>query len=62
MSKNICINNLIDIIKKNSIGKSLSYPSGWINSETIVKIAKLIENGKIDKFGKLQDQYDETIL
>lgn len=55
MEKDILVSELISIISKNAIGRSTSYPDGWINVDTIQKIAILIENGNIDRFGKIKE-------
>lgn len=54
MDNNILTDKLIELIKKNAYGKSVSYPSGWIKAETLSKIIKLIEDGSIDRFGEIK--------
>ena len=50
---------LIKILDDFIIGRSNSYPCGWINTDDLRKIADMIDNGKYDKFGNEVCEYDE---
>ena len=50
---------LIKILDDFIIGRSNSYPCGWINTDDLRKIADMIDNGKYDKFGNEVCEYDK---
>ena len=50
---------LIKILENFAVGRSISYPCGWINTEDLRKIADEIDNGKYDKFGNELCEYDK---
>lgn len=41
------------------IGRSVTYPEGWIKAEDLRKIADMIDNGQVDKFGNNIEEYDK---
>ena len=50
---------LIRILEDSAIGRSGSYPCGWINTDDLRKIVDMIDNGEYDKFGNEVCEYDK---
>lgn len=50
---------LVRILDNSVIGRSVSYPCGWIKTEDLRKIADAIDDGKYDKFGNEVCEYDK---
>lgn len=51
----------VKILRNKVIGKSVSYPNGWINADDLYKIADDIKSSKIDKFGKINDNVEDKM-
>ena len=42
---------LIKLIEDSAIGRSVTYWKGFVKADDLIKIANMINNGEIDKFG-----------
>ena len=49
----------LNILDKFVIGFSSTYPRGWIRSRDLRKIADMIDNRQVDKFGNDIEEYDK---
>ena len=50
---------LINILGEITIGRSKTYPCGWIETDNLRKIADMIDNGKYDRFGNKVNNDDQ---
>lgn len=50
---------LFNILDDFTIGRSVTYPEGWIKAEDLRKIADMIDNGQVDKFGNNIEEYNK---
>lgn len=47
---------LLKILDNFTIGRSPTYPEGWIRAEDLRKIADIIDKGQVDRFGNYIDE------
>ena len=50
---------LINILGEITIGRSKSYPCGWIETDDLIKIVNIINSGKYDQFGNMVSNDDQ---